>query len=70
MSEQRDFIKTTEMSSSYNQLETKTIGELLLTINKEDQSVALSVAAALNQIEQLTNAVVDTLKHGGRLFYI
>ena len=70
MSEQRDFIKTTEMSSSYDQLETKTIGELLLTINKEDQSVALSVAAALNQIEQLTNAVVDTLKHGGRLFYI
>ena len=70
MSEQRDFIKTTEMSSSYNQLETKTIGELLLTINKEDQSVALSVAAALNQIEQLTNAVVDSLKRGGRLFYI
>lgn len=70
MSEQADFIKTTEMSSSYDQLETKTIGELLLTINKEDQSVALSVAAALNQIEQLTNAVVDTLKHGGRLFYI
>ena len=70
MSEQRDFIKTTEMSSSYNQLETKTIGELLRTINKEDQSVALSVAAALNQIEQLTNAVVDSLKRGGRLFYI
>ena len=70
MSEQADFIKTTEMSSSYDQLETKTIGELLRTINKEDQSVALSVAAALNQIEQLTNAVVDTLKHGGRLFYI
>ena len=70
MSEQRDFIKTTEMSSSYNQLETKTIGELLRTINKEDQSVALSVAAALNQIEQLTNAVVDSLKRGVRLFYI
>jgi N-acetylmuramic acid 6-phosphate etherase len=70
MSEQRDFIKTTEMSSSYDQLETKTIGELLRTINKEDQSVALSVAAALNQIEQLTNAVVDSLKRGGRLFYI
>ena len=70
MSEQADFIKTTEMSSSYDQLETKTIGELLRTINKEDQSVALSVAAALNQIEQLTNAVVDSLKRGGRLFYI
>ena len=70
MSEQADFIKTTEMSSSYDQLETKTIGELLRTINKEDQSIALSVAAALNQIEQLTNAVVDSLKRGGRLFYI
>ena len=70
MSEQADFIKTTEMSSSYDQLETKTIGELLRTNNKEDQSVALSVAAALNQIEQLTNAVVDSLKRGGRLFYI
>ena len=70
MSEQAYFIKTTEMSSSYDQLETKTIGELLRTINKEDQSVALSVAAALNQIEQLTNAVVDSLKRGGRLFYI
>ncbi len=70
MPEQPDFIKITEMSSSYDWLESKSIGELLLTINKEDQTVAQSVAAALPQIELLTGAVVDSLKRGGRLFYI
>ncbi len=70
MSEKSDFIKTTEMSSSYDWLESKSIGELLLIINKEDQTVAQSVAAVLPQIEQLTSAVVDALKRGGRLFYI
>ncbi len=70
MSEKKDFIKTTEMSSTYDQLESKSISELLRTINQEDRTVAQCVAGVLSEIEQLTRAVVDALKHGGRLFYI
>ena len=33
-----DFAKTTEQDSHYNNLEQKTIRELLETINNEDQS--------------------------------
>lgn len=65
-----DFIKTTEQDSKYNHLEKQSILELLTTINKEDQLVALAVKKAIPQIEQLTHKVVSQLKSGGRLFYL
>ena len=65
-----DFIKTTEQDSKYDHLEKQSILELLTTINKEDQLVALAVKKAIPQIEQLTQKVVSQLKLGGRLFYL
>lgn len=65
-----DFIKTTEASSKYNDLEKMQIGEILSHINSEDKTVAHSVEQALPQIEKLTQIVVEKLKQGGRLFYI
>lgn len=46
------------------------VHELLVNINKEDQSVALAVQKSIPQIEALTTVVVDRMKTGGRLFYI
>jgi N-acetylmuramic acid 6-phosphate etherase len=65
-----DFTKTTEQDSHYNNLEQKTIRELLETINNEDQSVPKAVAKVLPQIERLVKKVTEQLQQGGRLFYI
>lgn len=65
-----DFIKTTEQDSNYDHLEHMSVSDLLLSINKEDQTVALAVQQSLSQIEKLTSEVVRKLQNGGRLFYI
>ena len=62
--------QTTESSSRYNDLETKSVMELITGINNEDASVAVVIKQSLPQIERLITAVVDKMKTGGRLFYI
>ncbi|WP_297334697.1 N-acetylmuramic acid 6-phosphate etherase [Flavobacterium sp.] len=64
------FIRTTEQSSNYDNLEQMPVAELLKGINAEDKTVPLAVEKALPQIEALTNQVVERMKNGGRLFYI
>lgn len=64
------FTKTTEQSSKYEHLEKMSVNEVLLNINKEDQTVPNAVAKALPQIEALVNQIVSKMKQGGRLFYI
>ena len=64
------FIKTTEQESNYNHLEKMSVKQLLININKEDQTVPLAVEKALPQIEKLIEQIVEKLKIGGRLFYI
>jgi N-acetylmuramic acid 6-phosphate etherase len=61
---------TTEKDSHYNSLEKMSVIEILENINKEDQTVAHSVAKALPQIEALATATAEKMKQGGRLFYI
>ncbi|OAV70002.1 N-acetylmuramic acid 6-phosphate etherase [Bacteroidales bacterium Barb6XT] len=64
------FIKITEQPSLYNDLEKKTVRELLTEINREDQKVALAVEKAIPQIERLVSQIVLRLQTGGRIFYI
>jgi len=64
------FTKTTEQDSTYNHLEKMTLTEILSNINKEDTSVPTAVARSLPQIETLTSQVTNSLKNGGRLFYM
>ena len=65
-----DFTKTTEQDSHYNHLEKKSISNLLITINKEDETVPRAIKKALPELENLIIEVVTQLKSGGRLFYI
>lgn len=65
-----DFIKITEQSSIYDNLETKTIEEILSEINQEDQKIANAVQKTIPQIEKLVKGIVERMKRGGRLFYI
>jgi N-acetylmuramic acid 6-phosphate etherase len=64
------FERTTEKESNYHDLDKMSIHELLVNINKEDNTVAMSVKKSIPQIEKLTEAVYIKLKNGGRLFYI
>lgn len=63
-------LKTTESPSYYDDLEKKSVLELITGINNEDFSVAETIKKSLPQIEQLITAVVSRMKTGGRLFYI
>lgn len=64
------FVKISEQPSLYNDLEKKSVGELLRDINNEDKKVALAVEKAIPQIEQLVTEIVKRMKKGGRIFYI
>ena len=64
------FRKITEEPSLYNDLEKKTVGELLEDINREDQKVALAVQAAIPEIEKLVSQIVPRMEKGGRIFYM
>jgi len=63
-------MRITEQDSKYNDLEKMPTRELLENINREDQSVAESVAAAIPQIEKLVDKAVELMLTGGRMFYI
>ena len=64
------FVKISEQSSLYNDLEKKSVGEILHDINTEEKTVALAVEKALPAIEKLVSEIVPRMKRGGRIFYI
>jgi N-acetylmuramic acid 6-phosphate etherase len=63
-------IRTTEQDSVYDHLDKMTTLELLQNMNKQDHLVPQAIQRAIPQIEQLTNAVYQKMKNGGRLFYV
>ena len=64
------FEKITEEQGPYRHLEKMTTAELLTYINKEDEQVPAVVSHSIPQIEKLTEAVIDKILSGGRLFYL
>lgn len=64
------FIKITEQPSLYDDLEKKSVKELLTDINNEDKKVALAVEKAIPQIEKLVSLIVPRMEQGGRIFYM
>lgn len=64
------FKKITEEASLYNDLEHKSVEELLQDINTEDQKVALAVQKTIPQIAKLVKLIVPRMKQGGRIFYM
>jgi N-acetylmuramic acid 6-phosphate etherase len=61
---------TTESDSLHNDLEKKSVKELLLSIHEEDKKVLPAVYEALPQIEILVKEIYRRMKKGGRLFYL
>ena len=64
------FVKISEQSSLYNDLEKKSVLEILTDINTEDHKVADAVEKAIPQIEKLVSGIVERMKRGGRIFYM
>lgn len=64
------FQKISEQSSLYNDLEKKSVGEIVRDINNEDKKVAFAVEKALPAVEKLVGQIVPRMKGGGRIFYI
>ncbi len=62
--------RITEQDSRYQDLEKKSVSELLHGINKEDKTVPFAVEKAIPQIEKLIEVTIEKMKTGGRLFYI
>lgn len=64
------FIKITEQPSLYDNLEEKSILEVLTEINNEDKKVAFAIEEVIPSIEKLVSEIVPRMKNGGRIFYI
>ena len=64
------FLKITEQNSLYENLDKKSVHDLLIEMNEEDMKVPLAVSRALPQIEELVEKIVERIKRGGRIFYL
>ena len=62
--------KITESDSNHHSLEEMTTDELLLNINKEDNSVPNVIKGHITKIGHLVNKIFTKLESGGRLFYL
>ena len=65
-----EFKKITEQTSLHDNLDQKSVGQLLVEMNEEDQKVALAVKECIPQIEKLVEGIVERMKQGGRIFYM
>ena len=65
-----EFIKITEQPSLYDDLDKKSVKEILEDINTEDHKVADAVQKAIPQIEKLGTLIIPRVKKGGRIFYM
>ena len=64
------FVKISEQSSLYNDLEKKSVNEILTEINQEDHKVADAVQKTIPAITELVEKIVERMKKGGRIFYM
>ena len=65
-----EFIKITEQPSLYDDLDKKSVKEILEDINTEDHKVADAVQKAIPQIDKLVTLIIPRVKKGGRIFYM
>ena len=65
-----DFIKITEQDSNHNDLEKKSVRELVESMHKEDNNALDAVQKVLPEITKLIEEIAIKMNKGGRLFYI
>ena len=65
-----DFIKITEQDSNHNDLEKKSVRDLVESMHKEDNNALDAVQKVLPEITKLIEEISLKMNKGGRLFYI
>ena len=63
-------LRLTEQPSLYDNLEKKSVAELLRDINTEDKKVPWAIEKVLPDLERLVCAIEKQVRAGGRLFYL
>ena len=63
-------MSTTESPSNFDHLEHMPLRDLLENINSEDQTVSVTVAGVIPEIEDLVAEIIPRMEKGGRIFYI
>ena len=64
------YLKITEKDSKYNNLESKSVNEIINEIHNEDYSVLKAIENVIPIIEKVIEKVIFQLNKNGRLFYI
>ncbi len=65
-----DHLPHTERSGKHDNLEQLPADELLLRMNEEDQSVALTVRSVIPEVARVVEKAAAQMAVGGRLFYL
>ena len=65
-----NFIKITEQDSNHNDLEKKSVRDLVECMHKEDSNALDAVQKVLPEITKLIEEIAVKMNKGGRLFYI
>ena len=66
----RGELKTEQQNPQSSQIDSMSINDILKTINREDQSIAIAVQATISDIEKTVELTVNSIQKGGRVFYV
>ena len=66
----RGELKTEQQNSQSSQIDSMSINDILNTINREDQNIAIAVQATLPDIGKTVELTVNSIQKGGRVFYV
>ena len=66
----RGELKTEQQNSQSSQIDSMSINDILKTINREDQNIAIAVQATLPDIGKTVELTVNSIQKGGRVFYV
>ena len=66
----RGELKTEQQNPQSSQIDSMSINDILKTINREDQNIAIAVQATLPDIGKTVELTVNSIQKGGRIFYV
>ena len=66
----RGELKTEQQNPQSSQIDSMSINDILKTINREDQNIAIAVQATIPDIEKTVELTVNSIQKGGRVFYV
>jgi N-acetylmuramic acid 6-phosphate etherase len=66
----RGELKTEQQNPQSFQIDSMSVNDILKTINREDQYIAIAVQATIRDIEKTVELTVNSIQKGGRVFYV